>query len=380
MHRSCRRWTRTAPRCTASIRRTSASAGSAAGCAGCRTPSTARWSGPPTTWRCAVRCAPATASWCTTAARWPGCAAGSRGRAARGGRGLHLVLLDVAPEVALSGQAVPGPRGVGLRLRAAPRGGGPAGRRGGVGPAAEGRSCSAGDFSTGAAASALETVSFDVTASRHARACARRTSASPPWLVVGSLARWRGWGTGGMTHDISGAGDTAAGMAGERARRGAGRVGRAPGRRRPDRRGARPQPGVGPAAQRRRPGERGPRHPRPRSAHRRARRCGLCPGLQLRAGVPAGASAPHMSFTVAPAREFARGLPPQLGIAVNPDGTVGVPLPPPAVAELCREGRDELDRSAERRPGAALRAGLAGRAGGLPGRRRDWSSPAPELS
>ncbi|MFG2096519.1 enhanced serine sensitivity protein SseB [Streptomyces sp. NPDC048612] len=45
----------------------------------------------------------------------------------------------------------------------------------------------------------------------------------------------------------------------------------------------------------------------------------------------------HMSFTVAPAREFARGLPPQLGIAVNPDGTVGVPLPPPAVAELCRD-------------------------------------------
>ena len=43
----------------------------------------------------------------------------------------------------------------------------------------------------------------------------------------------------------------------------------------------------------------------------------------------------HMSFTVAPAREFARGLPPQVGIAVNPDGTVGVPLPPEAVAELC---------------------------------------------
>ncbi|MFF8844428.1 enhanced serine sensitivity protein SseB [Streptomyces sp. NPDC015127] len=47
----------------------------------------------------------------------------------------------------------------------------------------------------------------------------------------------------------------------------------------------------------------------------------------------------HMSFTVAPAREFARGLPPQLGIAVNPGGPVGAPLPPPAVAELCRVGR-----------------------------------------
>ncbi|MGW0701890.1 enhanced serine sensitivity protein SseB [Streptomyces sp. NPDC002867] len=53
-----------------------------------------------------------------------------------------------------------------------------------------------------------------------------------------------------------------------------------------------------------------------------------------------------MSFTVAPAREFARGLPPQLGIAVNPGGTVGVPLPPPAVAELCRAGRTPLDGSA----------------------------------
>ncbi|UYQ64542.1 enhanced serine sensitivity protein SseB [Streptomyces peucetius] len=51
----------------------------------------------------------------------------------------------------------------------------------------------------------------------------------------------------------------------------------------------------------------------------------------------------HMSFTVAPARDFARGLPPQLGVAVNPGGAVGVPLPPPAVAELCRAGRTPLD-------------------------------------
>lgn len=51
----------------------------------------------------------------------------------------------------------------------------------------------------------------------------------------------------------------------------------------------------------------------------------------------------HMSFTVAPAVEFARGLPPQAGIAVNPGGVVGVPLPPPAVAELCRAGRGPLD-------------------------------------
>ncbi|MET9321628.1 enhanced serine sensitivity protein SseB [Streptomyces sp. NPDC003038] len=52
---------------------------------------------------------------------------------------------------------------------------------------------------------------------------------------------------------------------------------------------------------------------------------------------------PGMDFAVAPAVEFARGLPPQLGIAVNPEGAVGVPLPPPAVAELCRAGGAGLD-------------------------------------
>ncbi|MFD5568731.1 enhanced serine sensitivity protein SseB [Streptomyces cadmiisoli] len=59
---------------------------------------------------------------------------------------------------------------------------------------------------------------------------------------------------------------------------------------------------------------------------------------QLRQAVGA-----HMSYTVAPAVEFARGLPPQAGIAVNPGGAVGIPLPPPAVAELCRAGRTPLD-------------------------------------
>ncbi|MFF5441766.1 enhanced serine sensitivity protein SseB [Streptomyces achromogenes] len=51
----------------------------------------------------------------------------------------------------------------------------------------------------------------------------------------------------------------------------------------------------------------------------------------------------HMAFTIAPAVEFARGLPPQVGIAVNPEGVVGIPLPPQAVAELCRVGRTPLD-------------------------------------
>lgn len=53
-----------------------------------------------------------------------------------------------------------------------------------------------------------------------------------------------------------------------------------------------------------------------------------------------------MSFTVAPAVEFARGLPPQVGIVVNPEGAVGVPLPPAAVAALCRAGRSALDGDA----------------------------------
>ncbi|MCC3767147.1 enhanced serine sensitivity protein SseB [Streptomyces sp. UNOC14_S4] len=51
-------------------------------------------------------------------------------------------------------------------------------------------------------------------------------------------------------------------------------------------------------------------------------------------------------FAVAPAVEFARGLPPQVGIAVNPEGAVGAPLPPPAVAALCRAGRTLLDGDA----------------------------------
>ncbi|MEU5159785.1 enhanced serine sensitivity protein SseB [Streptomyces sp. NPDC020875] len=51
----------------------------------------------------------------------------------------------------------------------------------------------------------------------------------------------------------------------------------------------------------------------------------------------------HIPCTIAPARDFARGLPPQVGIAVNPGGTIGVPLPPPAVAELCRAGHTPLD-------------------------------------
>ncbi len=48
------------------------------------------------------------------------------------------------------------------------------------------------------------------------------------------------------------------------------------------------------------------------------------------------AAGSHLSFAVAPGQEFARGLPPQAGIVVNPGGTIGAPIPPPAVAEMCR--------------------------------------------
>ncbi|WP_372515909.1 enhanced serine sensitivity protein SseB [Streptantibioticus silvisoli] len=49
-------------------------------------------------------------------------------------------------------------------------------------------------------------------------------------------------------------------------------------------------------------------------------------------------AAPGLMFGVLPALEFARGLPPQVGLAVNPGGAVGIPLPAAAVEELCRAG------------------------------------------
>lgn len=51
--------------------------------------------------------------------------------------------------------------------------------------------------------------------------------------------------------------------------------------------------------------------------------------------------ASHLSFAVAPVPELAHGMPPQLGIAVNPGGTVGLPVPPAGVAELCRAAPGE---------------------------------------
>jgi hypothetical protein len=42
-----------------------------------------------------------------------------------------------------------------------------------------------------------------------------------------------------------------------------------------------------------------------------------------------------MSFTVAPARELAQGMPLGVGIVVNPEGAIGLPVPAEGVAELC---------------------------------------------
>ncbi|MGF1427614.1 enhanced serine sensitivity protein SseB C-terminal domain-containing protein [Kitasatospora sp. LaBMicrA B282] len=51
--------------------------------------------------------------------------------------------------------------------------------------------------------------------------------------------------------------------------------------------------------------------------------------------------APGLSCAVAPAWEFARGLPLGIGIAVNPQAPVGIPVPPEGVAELRRGPRED---------------------------------------
>ncbi|MCD0483032.1 enhanced serine sensitivity protein SseB C-terminal domain-containing protein [Streptacidiphilus sp. ASG 303] len=64
-------------------------------------------------------------------------------------------------------------------------------------------------------------------------------------------------------------------------------------------------------------------------------------------------TAGNLPFAVAPMWEFARGLPVGVGIAVNPDAPVGVPVPPEGVHELCRGPRD--DRwAAEPAPGSRV--------------------------
>ncbi|MFJ1709176.1 enhanced serine sensitivity protein SseB [Kitasatospora sp. NPDC088346] len=51
--------------------------------------------------------------------------------------------------------------------------------------------------------------------------------------------------------------------------------------------------------------------------------------------------APGMPFAIAPMWEFARGLPLGIGIAVNPQAPVGIPVPPEGVGELRRGPQGE---------------------------------------
>lgn len=46
----------------------------------------------------------------------------------------------------------------------------------------------------------------------------------------------------------------------------------------------------------------------------------------------------NISFTVAPVFELAQGMPLGVGLVVNPEGTVGIPIPAAGVAELCAGG------------------------------------------
>ncbi|MFJ8628219.1 enhanced serine sensitivity protein SseB C-terminal domain-containing protein [Kitasatospora sp. NPDC093550] len=57
--------------------------------------------------------------------------------------------------------------------------------------------------------------------------------------------------------------------------------------------------------------------------------------------------APGLAFAIAPVWEFARGLPLGVGIAVNPEAPVGIPVPPQGVAELRRGPREDRWEGAE---------------------------------
>ncbi|MFI9327562.1 enhanced serine sensitivity protein SseB [Kitasatospora sp. NPDC052868] len=72
--------------------------------------------------------------------------------------------------------------------------------------------------------------------------------------------------------------------------------------------------------------------------------------------------APGMAFAVAPVWEFARGLPLGVGIAVNPEAPVGIPVPPQGVAELRRGPREDRWEAPDGPTGGrvALREPVAG--------------------
>ncbi|MEY9847026.1 hypothetical protein ABH940_004113 [Streptacidiphilus sp. BW17] len=53
-----------------------------------------------------------------------------------------------------------------------------------------------------------------------------------------------------------------------------------------------------------------------------------------------------MSYAIAPVRELARGLPQGVGIAVNPEGAVGLPVPAAGVPDLCGGGDEGVRATA----------------------------------
>ncbi|MFC1412239.1 enhanced serine sensitivity protein SseB [Streptacidiphilus sp. N1-12] len=71
-----------------------------------------------------------------------------------------------------------------------------------------------------------------------------------------------------------------------------------------------------------------------------------------------------MPFTVAPVRELAQGMPLGVGIVVNPEGAVGIPIPAAGVAELCGGGHggssanEAAEHEAARVAAAGARVGL----------------------
>jgi hypothetical protein len=77
-----------------------------------------------------------------------------------------------------------------------------------------------------------------------------------------------------------------------------------------------------------------------------------------------GSGDPSMPFVVAPVREFARGLPVGVGIAVNPGGVIGIPIPAEGVRALCGGGEHES-------PDGTVRPGTGG------GSRVTLRQPAP---
>lgn len=50
---------------------------------------------------------------------------------------------------------------------------------------------------------------------------------------------------------------------------------------------------------------------------------------------------PEMPYAIAPVKELARGLPQGVGIAVNPEGAVGLPVPAEGVPDLCGDPSEE---------------------------------------